>query len=213
MTGVPHPPDQVSITRAERQRRAAQRYRKHKKTHGPGPGDIFLMVLLAAVAVMLYVLVESKISGKAPELAGRQFYIVQSSSMKPLLKPGSLLAVKQVEPAELKEKDIITFTDPDHPLQVVSHRIVAISDAEELTFTTRGDAAARDDPAAVPAESIIGKGTFFIPYAGYALGFIQTTVGLISAVLVPALLIIIFELRKLLRPGTAPKEERGGGLS
>lgn len=209
MTGVPHPPDQIPITRAERQERETRRRRILKKACGPMLGDILLIMLLACAAVMLYALIQSKSSGKAPELAGRQFYIVQSETMQPVFGSGSLLAIKQVEPARLVKGDIITFIDPDNPSRTVSHRITAVNTDAGLTFTTRGDANPKNDPATVPAESIIGKGEFFIPYAGYLLGFVQTTVGLISVVLVPALLIIVFECRKLLRHAAAHKKERG----
>lgn len=210
MTGVPHPPDQIPITRAERQKREARRRRSLKKSRGPVLGDILLIMVLACVAVMLYALIQSKSSGKAPELAGRQFYIVQSDTMKPVFGPGSLLAVRPVEPAGLKKGDIIAFIDPDNPSGIVNHRITAVNADAGLTFTTRGDANPKDDPTAVPAENIIGKGAFFIPYAGYLLGFIQTTVGLISVVLAPALLIVILELRKLLRHAAVHKKEREG---
>lgn len=208
MSALPHPPDQISITRRERQKRQAEDRRSRRKGYGFVPWDIILIILLAAVAVVLYALIQSKVTGKAPELAGRQFYIARDGSMRPTFGPGSLLAARAVEPPDLEVDDIIVFVDPENALQVLGHRIEKIDIAEGLVFTTRGDANLRDDPMPVPEEYILGKYEFSISYAGYILEFGRTAAGLIIMVLVPAFLVIVFELYKLRRHLAALRKKR-----
>ena len=102
-----------------------------------------LIVLLLCAAAMVYVLIKSKATGEALELAGRQLYIVLGSSMEPTVGPGSLLVVKAVDPADLKREDVITFIDPADPERVISSRIVEI---DGLSFITRPDANKMNDP-------------------------------------------------------------------
>lgn len=185
---------QIAMTRHERQRREALQRRRRRIAREPVSGSLLLIILLLCAAVMLYALIRSKISGEAPELAGRQLYIVLSSSMEPAAGPGSLLVVKPVDPSELKKEDIIVFIDPDDPLRVISHRIMEVN---ALSFITRGDANYSNDPQPVPAENILGKSEFVIPYVGYILNFAQTTTGMLIMVMIPSLFIIIFESRKL----------------
>lgn len=203
---------QVTMTRSERQKREALRRRRSRIAREPVIGSLLLIILLFCAAVILNALIRSKVTGEVPELAGRQLYIVLSSSMEPTAGPGSLLVVKPTDPVELKKDDIIVFIDPADSLRVISHRITRVN---ALSFTTRGDANYTDDPQPVPAENILGKSEFVIPYAGYILNFAQTTTGLVTIVLIPSLLIIIFESRNLRYYLAVMKNKRqaGSGLS
>lgn len=199
------------MTRSERQRLESLRRRRSRRPGGLSiAGDIILVVLLACAAVLLYALIQMRVTGEAPELAGRQFYIVAGSGMEPAFGPGSLLAVTTVKPAALKIDDVIVFTDPGNPAQLDVSRIAAVNGAEGLTFTIRGDASGEGGDAPIPGESIIGKAEFTIPYAGYILGFARTRSGLISILLVPALFIVIFEFGKLLRSAALLEKRRYG---
>ncbi len=202
---------QITMTRAERQKREGmQRRRSRKKPRWFILGNIILITLLLCASVVVYAIIKSKITGEALQLAGRQFYTVLSSSMEPAFGPGSLLAVQDVKVEELQKSDVITFIDPSDSVRIISHRIVQVHTAAGLTFTTRGDANESDDPVPVPMENILGKGEFFIPYAGYIFNFARTTTGLVSMFLIPAVLIAIFEFFNLLRHVSALEKKRSG---
>ncbi len=199
---------QITMTRAQRQTREELQRRRSRKSGNPVFGNIFLIVLLLCAAVMVYILIKSDATGEVPELAGRRLYIVLGSSMEPTVTPGSLLVVKAVDPVDLKREDVITFIDPADPERVISHRIVQL---DGLSFITRGDANNVNDPEPVPAENILGKVEYSIPYAGHILNFAQTTTGLITMVLVPSLVIVLNEFLNLLRYATAREKKRGAG--
>ncbi len=200
---------QITMTRAERQRlESLQRRRSRRKGGGSIAGDMVLMLLLACAAVLLYALIQMSVTGEAPELAGRQLYIVAGGSMKPAFGPGSLLAVRAAKPSALKVDDIIIFIDPENPPQPAVSRIAAVNSASELTFTICGDASTEAESAPVPERNILGKAEFAVPHAGHVLNFARTRTGLISILLVPALLIVIFEFCKLLRCAAALEKRR-----
>lgn len=186
------------MTRAERQAlERSQRRRSRIKVAGKMTGAIGnlisagLMVLLCSLVLCL---VQSRLSGEAPTVAGHRMYVVVSGSMKPAFDAGSLVAVKPVKSAELAPGDIISFDCADGT--VVTHRIVRVS-SDGLGFITKGDANAVEDSGAVTANRILGRVSLAIPCLGRMLVFSQSKPGLLVLIILPALTILIFEARAL----------------
>ena len=76
--------------------------------------------------------------------------LVRGSSMRPCLQPGSLTAVEEVEPGDIRVGNVIVFRDDGG--QPVMHRV--ISTRSEIV--TQGDNLPLSD-GVVPAERIVGK--------------------------------------------------------
>lgn len=144
-------------------------------------GYIFIAFLLIVIASTLGV------------FADYRLLIVQSGSMEPVIKVGSLVISGQRN--EYKVGDIITFQDLDNPKISITHRIVEINEEqEEKTFTTKGDANQGVDQENIPASKVFGKVLFTIPYAGYAVAYTKTKQGLTLLIVIPAVLIITSEI-------------------
>ena len=181
------------------------RLRKTKKSRGRFKGffsifgNILFVILLLVMAGLSFFLIQSRITGGVPQVAGYQMYIVLSGSMSPEFDTGSLAFVRETEPEQLVVGDVITFRNPNNPESLTTHRVVEIQRDDGLRFITRGDANNVNDPNPVPAENVVGMVTFTVPYVGYLLNFVQTTQGLILLIFVPGVLIIVFELNKILK--------------
>ena len=123
-------------------------------------------VTLAAVMAVVGVL--ALMAG--PRLLGWQGLIVFSGSMEPALKVGGLALVEPVsDPSEIQVGDIITYRSLNDPDKQISHRVIeVIDDTEGLRFGTKGDASELPDQQPIPAENLIGKVRFHVPYLGYA---------------------------------------------
>lgn len=162
-------------------------------------GNVFFILLLLVMIALSFFLIQSRITGGVPQVGGYQMYIVLSGSMKPEFDTGSLIFVRETGPGELVVGDIITFRSPANEESLTTHRIVERISNEELKFVTRGDANNVNDPNPVPAENIVGKKTGSVPYLGYLLNFVQTREGLILLIFVPGILIIGYELSKIIK--------------
>lgn len=162
--------------------------------------NIFLAVLLV---IFSFFLVQSKLSGGVPSIAGYRVYIVLSGSMEPAFNTGSIVFVRPADPGEIQPGDVITFTGTGGGNLLTTHRVVEIKQENGLEFITRGDANNVNDPRPVPAENLIGKVHGSAPYLGYLLGFARTRKGLLFLVFIPGLLVIIFELRNIFRYAAA----------
>lgn len=155
--------------------------------------------LLFIMAVIVFSMVQSRLTGGPPHLAGHQMYIVLGGSMSPAFEAGSLAFIEPVEPQHLTAGDIITYSSPGGS-SITTHRIMEVHNEEgRLSFTTRGDANLVNDSNPVLAENVIGRVRLAVPYGGYLMDFAQSRQGILSLIIIPGILIIIFELRYLFR--------------
>lgn len=172
-------------------------------------GNFFLIGTLILMATMAFFLVQSKLAGGVPSVAGYQMYVVLSGSMNPAFDTGSLAFVRPINPREIRVGDIITFKGASGSAILTTHRVVEINNHDGLTFTTRGDANNVNDPNPVSAANVVGKVHGAVPYIGYLMGFAQTKNGLIVLVFVPGLLVIVSEVRNLFKyMGEMDKEKK-----
>lgn len=127
-----------------------------------------------------------------------RLFVVQSGSMEPTIKRGSLVIV---QPRKQYQKDeIITFkirpdADIKNPGLLITHRIVDVKDDKGgVFFTTKGDDNKTPDMESRPIGSVLGKVVFTIPYLGYPIGFAKTQTGFILLIVIPATIIVYGEL-------------------
>jgi signal peptidase len=96
---------------------------------------------------------------------------------------GDLIITGPVK-GEVQEGQVITFVLNG---ELVTHRIHSIN---ETGITTKGDAVEDPDPWTVKNSDIKGTYLFKIPYVGHFTRFVQTKVGWIITIIVPALVLV-----------------------
>lgn len=123
---------------------------------------------------------------------GVKLYVVQSGSMEPSIKTGSVVIVKN-EP-DYRIGDIVTFFNNDKK-NTTTHRIFDIKESNgSPLFITKGDANQTEDRDGIKKDNILGKVAFTLPCLGYAVAFTKTQMGLIFLIIVPAVIIIFSEI-------------------
>lgn len=119
-----------------------------------------LSVLVFLVAAFTIISVIQTPRGQMPTIFGRTMFQVISPSMEPTLKLGTVVMVKQVNPSEIQEGDIISFysRDPDIYKDVVTHRVDEVRRKKDgVLFFTKGDANPSRDKYSVRENQFIGK--------------------------------------------------------
>ena len=159
---------------------------------------LILAGLIIFIVYMLVFMLKGMNGDEPPTVLDHQIYIVQSNSMSPTFKTGSLLIIKKVDVTAIRENDIITFRR-NRDNVATTHRVMRILNDEGLQFVTRGDANNVDDPLPVSAEDVSGIVVASLPYIGYFIGFIRTKQGLLICIIIPALILMIFQVLKLLK--------------
>lgn len=130
---------------------------------------------------------------------GNQLLSVQTGSMVPNIRRGYLVAVNDVPLSQLKVGDVVTYKSTQESLKgaTITHRIQELPSPENgQKFITKGDA---NPSADVPfsGDRIVGRVDRAVPYAGFALDFLSTPLGLLLVIYLPALFIIIDEIKRL----------------
>lgn len=181
---------------------AEQRDMKKAKITGRKIWNVITSVLVAIVVVAALLLAGAR-------LVGLQVFTVLSGSMEPAYHTGSVIYVKEIDPADIAVGDPITFMlDED---TIATHRVVEIVPDEEdssvLRFRTKGDANENADGGLVHYKNVIGTPVFTIPYLGYVASFIQTPPGLYYAVAFGVVLLAMAFLPGLLEGGKKREPE------
>jgi signal peptidase len=156
-----------------------------------------LVILLVAIAVFVFL---------SPRL-GWRIDTVLSGSMEPHLQVGGVVVTQPADIASISKGDIITFRSPLNG-KLTSHRVTDIVDAESRGFRVKGDANEDADPFTITAEQLVGRVFLHIPYFGYVTSFLKTSLGLILTMCLPALIIVIMEIRNICRAASRRRYER-----
>lgn len=160
------------------------------------------VVLIAVVALTLAVSV-LPVSGKF------KVFVVLSGSMEPAIKTGSVVLV--YPKAQYQIGDVITFTESRGGVPI-THRIKDVMlERGAPRFITKGDANEDEDLRRVTQNEIIGKVWVTVPYMGYPIEAAKKPLGFLAIIIVPALLVIIGEIKKIV--GEVKKMRSKGGPS
>ena len=152
-----------------------------------GIQTLFTVLIFAVVALIVISIL--------PIPGNYKLLIVQSGSMEPAIKTGSVVVVKPAE--NYKAGDIITFEDRGKD-KTTTHRILDLEVISGQTqYITKGDANNAEDSSRVSESKIIGKVLTSIPYAGYILATAKEPIGFILLVIVPCAIIILEEMGKI----------------
>ncbi|MBR2523566.1 MAG: signal peptidase I [Clostridiales bacterium] len=171
--------------------------------------DILSIVFLAAaIAFTAYVMIMN-MQGKAVSVFGYSVLRVVTGSMEPTIFTGDYIIVQKTTPAELKEGDIITYyTEVDEIKDlIVTHRIIKVND--DGSFITQGDANQIPDSIPVKPERLLGKYLYKARFFGMIASFADSSKLILFLVIIPILLMSIYETKTLAKQWKEYKQEVG----
>ncbi len=157
------------------------------------------MVVIIAVLMMIFTIVSvNTFDRNDRDIFGFRCYIVLSDSMSATdFDAGDLVLVKEVDPTTLKEGDIIAYQsqNSENYGATVTHKIRAkTTDANgNPGFITYGTTTGVDDETVVTYPFILGKYQVALPKVGTFFEFLKTPQGYIICILIPFLLLIIYQ--------------------
>lgn len=157
------------------------------------------LVVITAVFMMVFTIVSvNTFDRNDRDIFGMRLYIVLSDSMSATdFDAGDLVMVREVDPTTLQEGDIIAYQsqDSENYGQTVTHKIRAkTTDANgNPGFITYGTTTGVDDETVVTYPFILGKYQAALPNVGTFFQFLKTPQGYIVCILIPFLLLIIYQ--------------------
>lgn len=142
---------------------------------------IFSLVVIAASSAFSAL----KIPG------GLKMLVVQSGSMEPSIKTGSVVLIKEQDTYSVG--DIISFVEGGK--DSTTHRVTKTATINNKeVFSTKGDANQAGDREVIGIDNVLGKTVFTVPYLGYVVAFTKTQKGFIFLIVVPATIIVLSEI-------------------
>ena len=160
-------------------------------------------------SLMLGLVVLALCSYGALFVSGYRPVALYSGSMRPTLPVGSLAVDRVVQASEVRVGDVITFANPYEPRKLVTHRVVAVVRTPHgLGYRTRGDANPERDPWTIRLPARVGRVSFDVPWAGYALIYAKTREVRTALILLAALSILGGVLKRIWRAPAPEKAAR-----
>jgi signal peptidase len=152
---------------------------------------ILTYIVLSVVIICCLLLLASRFS-----ISGIRLFSVQSGSMEPAIKTGSMVVVKPVSSYEIG--DVVTYFDREDGKKTITHRVVKkLVTSGIIQITTKGDANDVADAIPTTQDLIVGKVFFSVSFIGYLVGAARTTVGFIILIVIPVTIIIYEEIKKI----------------
>jgi signal peptidase len=164
---------------------------------------VFCLLFLLCLFLLIYYgdLVLNVKSGnyKSPLFNG---YIIASKSMVPTIKVNDAIVVKRDNNDAYKVGDIISFfsSEYDENGMIITHRIVGKNhlSGDSSNYITKGDNNRLPDRMSVNTSNVYGKVLLVIPNLGKAQAFLAKPSHFLLTILVPALLIIVMDVFKII---------------
>lgn len=150
---------------------------------------IFL-IFIGAIAILL-------IFSVFPIAGNYKLFIVQSGSMAPAIKMGSIVVIKPAD--DYKIGDVITFGPYSRTKAPTTHRIYEIKvESDQPIYITKGDANEDPDQREITKKDVLGKVILSVPYLGYVVDFAKKPMGFALIIVIPATIIIYDEIKKII---------------
>lgn len=186
-------------------------------------------VVAFTVFIMIFTIVSvTTLDKNERSIFGHKFYIVQSDSMSPSelnahldvhFSAGDIIIVKNVtEYSDLKEGDIISFISFNEGStgETITHMIHSVerdSLGKLKGFKTFGTNTGAIDDALVEPEYILGQYAGKLPGVGHFFAFVKSVPGYIVCILVPFLLLILYNGVNVIRLFRKYKKEQSDAIA
>lgn len=167
----------------------------------------WLLVAFTVFMMVFTIITVTTVDKNERSIFGVRFYIVQTDSMslsennkdmEVHFNAGDIILIKDVEnKTALKEGDIIAFMSMNEISygETVTHMIREVKKTEDgkiLGYVTYGTNTGTSDEALVEPDYVIGQYSGKLPRVGNFFAFVKSTPGYIICILVPFLLLILY---------------------
>jgi len=137
-------------------------------------------------------------------LTGHETLVIAGGSMEPSIPLGAAVVLERADAGSIGPGDMVTIRGPGNA--VYTHRVTRTVEREGgLWLETKGDANAEPDPVIVPANWVVGRVAWAVPFGGYLLRFLAVPSGMLAMLFLAVTLIVAIAL---LEAPSAPRSRK-----
>ena len=163
---------------------------------------IIVVCALLIISMLCCYFLFSK-TGSAPNIFGKMIYVTEATNMEPNIPAGSAVFASSENLSFLKTGDVVLFrtagADNEQITGVLRIQGVETDDAGKVYYTLRGDANAPTETIKLPKENILGQCKTYDEVLGAVISFATSTMGLLTVVIIPCVLLIVFQIIRIVR--------------
>ena len=117
--------------------------------------------VFAALFLLVFGIISAKIKGEVPNIFGYSVVKVISPSMGEEIPVGTYVVIKETDPEDIKQWDVICFYSDDPAIKGYPnlHRVVQppIQVGDKYEYVTKGDGNPSEDSVTAKSDKLIGK--------------------------------------------------------
>jgi signal peptidase I len=121
--------------------------------------------------------------------------------MEPRIHVGDVVFDRTIAPLRVHAGDVISFRDPEDNSRLITHRVRSVKLAgTKVGFVTQGDANTGVERWNMDLDGKVGRVSFRVVGAGYALDWLRSPLGRLLCVILPALVLGTWLVQRVWRP-------------
>ena len=157
---------------------------------------VIAIVILGACCVMILTFSASRQDDGLPQIFGYIPLAMPTDSMKGTFDKGDLIITKRAKKKDLTEKSIVAYFKKDEGSEIIAeiNRITDINDNGE--YVVRGDNSSEETTLDFSDVKAKANG-FYVPKLGYIVAFMQSKEGFLAFIIIPLVILFIYEIYKL----------------
>lgn len=163
---------------------------------------IIVVCALLIISMLCCYFLFSK-TGSAPNIFGKMIYVTEATNMEPNIPAGSAVFASSENLSFLKTGDVVLFrtagADNEQITGVLRIQGVETDESGKVYYTLRGDANAPTETIKLPKENILGQCKTYDEVLGAVISFATSTMGLLTVVIIPCVLLIVFQIIRIVR--------------
>lgn len=169
---------------------------------------IIVIFILAVLIVLTFVIFGIfRDANSAPKIFGSRVYVVTNDRMEGRIPNGSAVFINEGE-LPVDGSSSVILCNIENELYVIGFVRTEITETGDVRYIVKYDNAADDRTWGISADAIVGVATKYDTFLGWVIRFASSKAGMMTIVIIPCALVIIYELLMLLIPKRTKKEKR-----
>ncbi|MCM1578535.1 MAG: hypothetical protein NC078_07050 [Ruminococcus sp.] len=165
---------------------------------------IVIVILIALIGGMLFLYFSFGEKGAAPKIFGYTIYHTHATNMEPKIPAGTVIFAKESEIDSIKAGSVV-LCDIDGRT-VLTRVVQLVNENGVMSYVVRFDTANEDITYKIPRENVVAKAVRQDPKIGGLLDFATSTKGIMTVIIIPSFIIIVFQIIRILNVKKAEED-------
>lgn len=158
--------------------------------------EIVVMCIFAVLIIsMLVIYFSFRETGAVPKFFGYYIYQTHAVNMEPKVPEGAAVFASEKEKENISSGSVILCMLDGAP--TIINAVETLEEESGKFYIVRFNTSPQNETYKIPAESVIAKAVYYDTFTGSLLSFATSEKGIILVVIIPSILIVLFQVIKI----------------